>query len=166
MLISNEVPNFNDPSGALPGRFIKLQFRRSFAGSEDVNLRVKLESELPGIAARCAAAYQRLCSRGYFIQPKTSDDLEQAVAAASNPFAAAVRACFVPDPDGIVSGAIVAAQHITARQVIVNTLKDHRISMIRQDEANKVQVKGIIDRIQEVDGYEHVRVDSESGVTG
>jgi putative DNA primase/helicase len=32
VLTSNEVPNFNDASGVLPTRFIKLQFRQSFAG--------------------------------------------------------------------------------------------------------------------------------------
>lgn len=35
MMISNEVPNLNDPSGALPARIITLQLRHSFLGRED-----------------------------------------------------------------------------------------------------------------------------------
>ena len=69
MLISNEVPNFNDASGALVGRFIKLRFGVSFFGREDVGLKERLDAELTGIAARCVAAYRRLCSRERFVQP-------------------------------------------------------------------------------------------------
>jgi putative DNA primase/helicase len=88
MLISNEVPNFNDVTGALPSRFIKLHFGVSFFDREDTSLLGKLEAELPGIAARCVAAYQRLCDRGRFIQPASGKALDRAVIAHSNPFAA------------------------------------------------------------------------------
>lgn len=102
ILTSNEIPNFNDASGVLPTRFIKLQFRRSFANCEDVNLRSKLYGELSGIAAYCVGAYQRLCDRGHFVQPKSALELERAVLAASDPFAAMAMECFAPDPDGMV----------------------------------------------------------------
>jgi putative DNA primase/helicase len=62
ILISNEVPNFNDP--VLATRFVKLLFMVSFLGREDPDLRAKLGRELPGIAARCLAAYRRLRARG------------------------------------------------------------------------------------------------------
>jgi putative DNA primase/helicase len=64
VLISNVVPNLNDGSGALSGRFVKLRFNHSFFDNEDTALRDKLDAELPGIAARCVAAYQRLRRRG------------------------------------------------------------------------------------------------------
>ena len=102
ILTSNEVPNFNDTSGVLPTRFIKLQFRQSFAGREDVNLRSKLIAELPGISAYCVGAYQRLCERGNFVQPASAAELEKAVLAASDPFTAMALECFVPDPVGTV----------------------------------------------------------------
>jgi putative DNA primase/helicase len=98
LLISNEVPNFNDP--VLPGRFIKVWLNESFYGKEDVELRRKLEGELPGIAARCVWAYQRLCERGGFVQPKTATVLEQEVLAASDPFTEMALDCFVPNPQG------------------------------------------------------------------
>jgi putative DNA primase/helicase len=100
MLISNEVPVLNDP--VLPTRFIKVWFNESFLGREDVDLRSKLDRELPGIAVRCVRAYQRLCERGRFVQPQTATVLEQEVLAASDPFAEMALACFVPDPQGSV----------------------------------------------------------------
>jgi putative DNA primase/helicase len=102
IIISNEVPNFNDPTGVLITRWIKLMFRVSFADREDVNLRSKLTAELPGIAAYCLGAYQRACERGRFVQPASAADLERAVAAASDPFTAMAYECFVPDRAGVV----------------------------------------------------------------
>ncbi len=102
ILVSNEVPNLNDASGVLPSRFIKIRFGVSFFGREDVNLRGKLEGELSGIAARCVRAYQRLCERGYFVQPRSADALEFDVLKASDPFTAMALECFEPDPAGFV----------------------------------------------------------------
>ena len=103
MLISNEVPNLNDASGVLPSRFLKLRFSKSFFGQEDPFLRDKLRAELPGIAARCVSAYQRLCERGHFVQPETATALEHDVLMASDPFTAMALECFAPDPSGWVS---------------------------------------------------------------
>ena len=102
MLISNEVPNLNDPGGVLPSRFVKVRFGVSFFGREDVTLRDKLSVELSGIAARCVKAYQRLCERGRFVQPQSADALERDVLAASDPFTAMALECFEPDPAGEV----------------------------------------------------------------
>src|SRR5262249_19688750 len=95
MLISNEVPNLNDGGGGLPSRFLKLQFVKSFYGQEDPTLRDKLEAELPGIAARCVRAYQRLCVAGRFIQPRSGLELDREVMRASDPWRAMLDECFV-----------------------------------------------------------------------
>lgn len=102
MLISNEVPNLNDGGGVLPSRFIKLNFTRSFYGNEDIGLQERLRGELSGIAARCVTAYQRLCERGRFIQPKSGEALERKILAASDPFAAMALECFEPDHGSVV----------------------------------------------------------------
>jgi putative DNA primase/helicase len=102
MVISNEVPNLNDSQGTLPSRFVKLRFGVSFFGREDVGLWAKLRAELPGIAARCVSAYQRLCARGRFVQPRSAAVLEQEVVAASDPFAAMFAECFVAESDARV----------------------------------------------------------------
>jgi putative DNA primase/helicase len=112
MVISNEVPNLNDANGVLPSRFVKLRFGVSFYGREDVDLRGKLEKELPGIAARCVRAYQRLCARGKFVQPAAADALKKAVIAKSDPFAAMLQECF-----DVAAGALVEKQAAYSRFV-------------------------------------------------
>jgi putative DNA primase/helicase len=94
VLISNVVPNLNDDSGVLMGRFVKVWFGESFLNREDKELRRKLKAELPGIAVRCVKAYRRLIERGHFVQPKTAEALEEAVLAKSNPFMAMALECF------------------------------------------------------------------------
>jgi putative DNA primase/helicase len=100
IITSNVVPNLQDGGGVLASRFIKVAFKRSFAGKEDVNLRSKLAAELPGIAVRCLAAYRRLLGRGYFIQPQTAADLEREIEERVNPFLQFMNECFEVDPGG------------------------------------------------------------------
>jgi putative DNA primase/helicase len=96
-VLSNEVPNLQDAGGVLASRFIKLEFRETFWGREDPNLRAKLRAELPGIANRCLAAYRRLCARGGFIQPKAGLELERKIEARVNPHSAFMQDCWVKD---------------------------------------------------------------------
>ena len=69
MIISNKVPTFHDPSGAIISRFLALSFDLSFEGKEDRMLTDKLILELPGIANWAIEGYRRLTRRGRFIQP-------------------------------------------------------------------------------------------------
>lgn len=96
IITTNELPNLQDAGGVLASRFIMLDFKQSFFGREDVNLREKLEVELPGIANRCLAAYRRLRERGRLIQPKAGLSLVERVEAKVNPYAAFMRDSFVP----------------------------------------------------------------------
>jgi putative DNA primase/helicase len=99
-LISNEVPNFNDP--VLATRFVKVLFSVSFLGREDPDLQAKLGRELPGIAGGCLAAYGRLVARGRFVQPSSAGGLDRRIAEAGNPFAEFLNERYVPDPEGFV----------------------------------------------------------------
>jgi putative DNA primase/helicase len=99
-LISNVVPNLNDPN--LVSRFVKIAFNVSFRDREDLDLRSKLERELPGIAVRCLAAYRRLCRRGRFIQPASGLRLARELEASSNPWEAFIQDRCVYDPGGLV----------------------------------------------------------------
>jgi putative DNA primase/helicase len=83
ILISNDIPNLNDP--ILVTRFVKIAFRVSFRDREDLTLAGRLRAELPGIANRCLAGYRRLCRRGSFIQPETGLQLAREIATRSNP---------------------------------------------------------------------------------
>jgi len=90
-LISNIIPNFNDP--ILPSRFVTIAYNVSFADRIDINMLSKLKAELPGIANRCLRAYHRLCKRGRFIQPKSGLVLWRKVAAQSNEYQAFADEC-------------------------------------------------------------------------
>lgn len=131
MMISNEIPNLNDASGVLPSRFIKLRFGVSFFGREDVNLRNRLSGELSGIAARCVAAYQRLCERGRFVQPESATALEHDILKASDPFAAMALECFTPDPSGTIAKTVAYARfqswcHANHRQDILRSTPNNK----------------------------------------
>jgi len=69
VMLSNETPQINDPSGALASRFVVVQFTESFLGREDLDLDQKLEAERSGILNRCLDGLQRLTDRGRFLQP-------------------------------------------------------------------------------------------------
>ena len=100
IITSNEVPNLQDAGGVLASRFIMLDFQQSFFGREDIRLRDQLETELPGIANRCLAAYRRLCARGRFIQPASGRALIRKIEEKVSPYVAFMNECFTEDASG------------------------------------------------------------------
>jgi putative DNA primase/helicase len=98
LLISNDVPNFNDE--VLITRFNIIEFTRSYLGKEKPELKLRtLPAELPGIANRCLAAYRELLHRGHFIEPNSGLALLGRVKAKVDPWVA-FMAYWDPDPDG------------------------------------------------------------------
>ena len=77
LILSNELPRLADTSGALAGRFIILRLVHSFVGREDLGLLDRLVAELPGILNWAIEGWQRLHSRGHFVQPTSSADTAQ-----------------------------------------------------------------------------------------
>jgi putative DNA primase/helicase len=147
VILSNEVPNLQDAGGVLQSRFIKLDFKETFWGREDVNLRAKLQAELPGIANRCLAAYRRLSARGRFEQPSAGLELERKIAARVNPFAAFMQDCWVQAEGeaGPTAGEFYTAFStwctMTRRAyLLVNTPKQQ-----------------LIQRVNEIDGWEWLK---------
>lgn len=63
----------------------------------------RLLGELPGIAARCLAAYHRARERGRLIQPRSAQALEAKLARSSDPYAQFMQETFITDPTGTVS---------------------------------------------------------------
>ena len=75
-VLSNELPRLAEASGALADRHIILQFRKSFAGKEDLNLfRDRLRPELGGILNWSLAGWERLQKRARLIQPQSALEL-------------------------------------------------------------------------------------------
>lgn len=85
VLISNELPRLSDTSGALASRLIILKLTQSFLGREDHSLFNRLAPELPGILLWAIAGWQQLSQRGYFRQPKSGNELVEAMENLTSP---------------------------------------------------------------------------------
>lgn len=105
VLISNELPRLADASGALASRFIVLLLVRSFFGSEDRGLYQKLIRERSGILRWAIAGYDRLCERGYFLQPDSANEAVRELEDLGSPIGAFVRDKCVIDPSQVVLAA-------------------------------------------------------------
>jgi putative DNA primase/helicase len=91
LVITNELPNLRDTSGALAGRFIILALTRSFFGKEDHGLVEKLLEELPAIFNWALAGLHRLRERGHFVPPQSSEELVEELDIMASPMRAFLR---------------------------------------------------------------------------
>lgn len=85
LMLTNELPQLGDTSGALASRFICLKTSNSFYGKEDPDLGKKLENELPAILNWALQGLERLRERGRFIQPKSAMDSLEALETINSP---------------------------------------------------------------------------------
>jgi putative DNA primase/helicase len=93
LLLANELPRINDVSGALAGRFVILVLKHSFYGREDLGLYDRLTTELPSILNWALEGRDRLYARGWFVQPRSADDLIEELADLNSPESAMLREC-------------------------------------------------------------------------
>lgn len=91
VVMTNELPNVHDSSGALMSRIIMLRMCRSFLGSEDRSLGSKLTAELPGILNWAIEGWQSLQRRDELLQPDSGKDLLEDLADLASPIKAFVR---------------------------------------------------------------------------
>src|SRR5262249_24032562 len=75
VILTNELPRLNDPSGALVGRMILLRQKHSWYGREDPTLTGRLLEELPGILLWAVEGWARLREQGHFEQPESGKKL-------------------------------------------------------------------------------------------
>ncbi len=66
MILTNELPHLNDPSGALVGRLVLLRMIKSWYGREDTGLTTQLLAELPSILLWSIRGWRRLAPAGAF----------------------------------------------------------------------------------------------------
>ena len=90
MMISNELPDLRDSSGALASRYLVLTLQKSWLGNEDTSLFFKLKSELPGILLWALQGLVQLQKRGSFVQPKSSAQTIEELEAMTSPIKAFV----------------------------------------------------------------------------
>lgn len=93
IILTNELPRLNDPSGALVGRLILLRLTRSWYGNEDTGLTARLLTELPGILLWAVEGWRRLRERGHFVQPESGRKLISDMEDLSSPIGAFIREC-------------------------------------------------------------------------
>jgi putative DNA primase/helicase len=103
VIVSNELPQLGDASGALVGRIILLKFARSWYGREDHKLFDALSPELPGILNWSIDGWKRLQDRGRFLQPASGAQLLQDLEDLSSPVGEFVREKCVIGPGERVS---------------------------------------------------------------
>jgi putative DNA primase/helicase len=75
ILNSNEMPQFDDASGALVNRMILLRMTESFLGREDRTLTHRCLAERAGILLWTLDGLRTLRERGHFLQPESAYDL-------------------------------------------------------------------------------------------
>jgi P4 family phage/plasmid primase-like protien len=93
VIMTNEVPQFADNSGALAKRFIPLMMRHSFYGKENPNLTNELLEELPGILNWAIEGWRRLNERGHFVIPKSGAEVVNSLTNLASPVAEFVTDC-------------------------------------------------------------------------
>jgi putative DNA primase/helicase len=88
MMMSNELPDMRDPSGAIAKRYLVLTLKKSWLGKEDISLFSRLKEELPGILLWALQGLVRLEKRGYFLQPTSSSQTIEELEAMTSPIKA------------------------------------------------------------------------------
>ena len=91
VIMTNDLPDLPDPSGALASRMLPLVMTKSFLGSEDHGLKGRIRAELPGILLWAVEGWRRLQERGHFELPASARDTIQDLAEVGTPVARFLR---------------------------------------------------------------------------
>ncbi len=100
MIISNDMPDLRDSTGALASRFLPLEINvQGFLGREDFNLKRTLQDELPGIFTWALEGADRLWEReGRFTIGASVQASMLSVERSSSPIKAFASDCLAFDP--------------------------------------------------------------------
>jgi P4 family phage/plasmid primase-like protien len=112
-LISNEMPQLKDASGALPSRMIIYRTRTSFYGREDRHLfRDKIGPELPAILLWALEGLRRMRQRGPIAEPACSIEMREELAREGSPLMAFVEECLTLDPAATVDKNVMYSAYL------------------------------------------------------
>ena len=103
MMMSNELPDMRDASGALAKRYIILTLQKSWFGKEDTDLFSRLRTELPGILIWGLKGLARLQERGKFLQPTSSSELIDELETMTSPIKAFISEMCICTPQSTIS---------------------------------------------------------------
>lgn len=93
LVVSNELPNLADSSGAVSKRFVVMILTRSWYGQENPRLGQELLLEMPGILNWSLDGLDRLARNGRFTEGTAAADARQAMEEAGSPLLSFVREC-------------------------------------------------------------------------
>jgi putative DNA primase/helicase len=103
MIMTNELPEIRDVSGALANRFIILTLKKSWLNEENPLLLDSLRKELPGILFWALEGLIRLRNRGRFVQPSSSTQAMDELEAVTSPIRAFVKENCTLSPQKTIS---------------------------------------------------------------
>ena len=106
-MMSNELPEIRDSSGALVNRYLVLIMKKSWLGKEDTSLFSRLCTELPGILLWALKGLARLQQRGRLIQPTSSTEAIEDLAAMTSPVRAFLSECCEIKPYATIEIAVL-----------------------------------------------------------
>ncbi len=112
MMTTNELPPFDDISGALVSRLLTLEMRESFYGKEDTELLADLRAELPGIMRWAVEGLKRLDHRGCFTEPESGRGAREQLSLAGSPVRAWLDECCELDPNAETATESVRASYV------------------------------------------------------
>ncbi len=117
LILSNELPQFADASGALANRFIILTLKRSFLGREDHGLIGRILLELPGILNWAIRGWKDLRMQGRFATPASSADVAQEILDLASPVSAFIRdVCEIGPGNSVRLRDLVKARQIWSQE--------------------------------------------------
>lgn len=94
-IMSNDLPKLRDDSATIMSRFIFLELKKSFYGSEDLKLVERLLSEMPGIFAWSLEGLERLRHQGRFTEPENHQETAEEMEASAAPVKAFISECCI-----------------------------------------------------------------------
>jgi putative DNA primase/helicase len=92
-IASNEFLDVPDTAGAMLRRLNIIEFKQSFVGREDFDLKNKLTAELPGIAVWALTGLRRLREQGRFTIPPSSMEAAKEWRMGTSPLASFIDEC-------------------------------------------------------------------------
>ncbi|MEU3981780.1 phage/plasmid primase, P4 family [Streptomyces sp. NPDC026672] len=103
VLMSNNLPDFRDPSGALSGRLVILSMTKSFLGQEDTTLKEAIAGEMPGILNWALDGLERVERRGYLTEPASSAAARGITEESSSPLKTWIEDTFTLGSEMVIS---------------------------------------------------------------
>jgi putative DNA primase/helicase len=145
-ILTNELPQFTDASGALASRFIIISFRNSFYGRENPRPTEELLAEAPAIFNWALEGLDRLTANGHFVQPAASAAAVQHLEDLASPVSAFLRdQCTLAPEATVAKDDLWAAWKIWAEDAGVK--KGTRDLLIRDLRAAQPQIRSSRPRI-------------------